>query len=53
MEVGFVDDCGTEGCATEGRAADELCSTLGMNGACVDSGDVVPGASACDDADCV
>ena len=38
-------------CATEVRAVDELCSTLEMNGASVDSGDIVPGASACDEAD--
>ena len=32
---------------------DKLGSTLGMNGASVDSGDITPGASACDEADCV
>ena len=43
---------GTVGvCATEGRAVDELGSTLEMNGASVDSGDIVPGASAYDEAD--
>ena len=36
-----VDDCGTVGGrVTEGRAVDELCSTFGMNGASVGSGDV-------------
>ena len=51
-EVCDVDDRGTVGvCATEGRAVDELGSTLGMNGASVDPGDITPGASACDEAD--
>ena len=51
-EVCDVDDCGTVGvCATEGCAVDELFSTLEMNGASVDSGDIIPGASACDEAD--
>ena len=36
---------------TEGRAVDELCSTLGMDGADVDSGDIAAGVSACNDAD--
>ena len=36
---------------TEGRAVDELCSTLGINGASVGSGDIAGGVSACDEAD--
>ena len=52
VEVCAVDGSGTVGvCATEGRAVDELCSTLEMNGASVDSGDIAPGASVCDEAD--
>ena len=42
-----VDDCGTVGgCVTEGRAVEELCSTLGINGASLGSG-----VFACDEAD--
>ena len=56
VEVCDVDGCGTVGvCATEGRAVDELCSTLEMNGASVDSGAgscaSAVGVSACDEAD--
>ena len=36
---------------TEGRAVDEPCSTLGMNGASVGSGDIAAGVSAGDEAD--
>ena len=36
---------------TEGFAVDELCSTLGTNGASVGSGDMAAGVSACDEAD--
>ena len=44
-----VDDCGTVGgCVTEGRAVDELCSTFGIKGASVGSGDMAAGVSACD-----
>ena len=39
------------GCMTEGRAVDELCSTLGINGASVGSGDTAAGVSACDEVD--
>ena len=47
-----ADDCGTVGGrVTEGRAVDELCSTVGMNGASVDSGDIAAGVFACDEAD--
>ena len=52
MRFGDVDGCGTVGvCATEGRAVDELCSTLEMKGASVDSGDIARGVSVCDEAD--
>ena len=52
VEVCDVDGCGTVGvCATEGRAVDELCSTLEMNGASVDSGDIAAGVFACDEVD--
>ena len=50
-EVCDVECRSTGVCATEGRAVNELCSTLEMNGASVDSGDIVPGASACDEVD--
>ena len=47
-----LDDCGTVGrCVTEGRAVDEPCSTLGINGASVGSGDIAAGVFACDEAD--
>ena len=47
-----VDDCGTVGgCMTEGRAVDELCSTLGIDGASAGSGDIAAGVFACDEAD--
>ena len=36
---------------TEGRAVDELCLTLEMNGASVGSGDIAACVSACDEAD--
>ena len=36
---------------TEGRAVDELCSTLGIDGASAGSGVIAAGVSACDDAD--
>ena len=36
---------------TEGRAWDELCSTLEIDGASVGSGDIAAGVSACDEAD--
>ena len=47
-----VDDSGTVGgCMTEVRAVDELCSTLGVDGASAGSGDIAAGVCACDDAD--
>ena len=48
VEVCDVDGCGTGGCFARQKNVPwmNLCSTLEMNGASVDSGDIVPGASA-------